>query len=211
MSLNKIAVFLRKDWKVNRFRDVIISTFNSSDISEMILCSGFFQENKYFNASDDFKNICIHNAKTLRLVGVYDYRWRISYFDFHDNVIKNNCSSCLSVHKYRIPGMRWHAKIMIGKKDKIPVIATIGSSNITGRAFGLSKNYNYESDVVFWDDSINGINELVTLSIEKNMNNADEIFISNYDENDWRNGQQPLAQKILQLEKDIFDIAKIID
>jgi len=42
MSLTKVAIFLRKDWKVNRFRDVIISTFNSSDVSEMILCSGFF-------------------------------------------------------------------------------------------------------------------------------------------------------------------------
>ena len=209
MPLTKVAIFLRKDWKVNRFRDAIISTFNSSDISEMILCSGFFQENKYFNASNDFKGICTHNKKTLKLVGVYDYKWRTVYYAFHDNVIKNNCSSCLNVQKYRIPGMRWHAKIMIGKKGNTPVIATIGSSNITGRAFGLSKNYNYESDVIFWDDSIDSIRQAITQSIEGNMENSDEVFISNYDENDWRNGRQSLENKIAQLEKDIFDVARL--
>ena len=211
MPLTKVAVFLRKDWKINRFRDAILSTFYSSDISEMILCSGFFQENKYFNASNDFKGISAHNKKTLKLVGVYDYKWKTSYYDFCDNVIKNNCSSYLNVQKYRIPGMRWHAKIMIGKRNSIPVIATIGSSNMTGRAFGVSKNYNYESDVLFWDDSIDSIREAVTQSIEKNIENSDEVFISNYDEDDWRNGKISLENKIIQLEKDIFNIAKLTE
>jgi len=43
MALNKIAIFLRRDWKINRFREVIISTFDSPDVSEMVLCSGFFK------------------------------------------------------------------------------------------------------------------------------------------------------------------------
>ncbi len=117
----------------------------------------------------------------------------------------------LNIQKYRIPGMRWHAKIMIGKKNDSAVIATIGSSNITGRAFGLSKNYNYESDVVFWDDSIDSIKQAITRSIEGNMQNSDEVFISNYDEDDWRNGRQSLDKKIAQLEKDIFDVAKLAE
>lgn len=56
---------LRKDWKVNRFRDAIISTFNSSDLKKMILCSEFFQENKYINQiSSNVENSEIYTKET---------------------------------------------------------------------------------------------------------------------------------------------------
>ncbi|MEJ2437784.1 MAG: hypothetical protein P8Y35_07355 [Sulfurovaceae bacterium] len=210
MALNKIAVFLRKDWKVNRFRSAIQSAFCSDDITEMILCSGFFQEDTHFKASNSFKKtVCTYppNIKTLKLVGIYSYTWKTKFDDFANNLILNNCPMCLNVKKYRVPGMKFHAKMMIGKIKNEPVIATIGSSNITGRAFGIQKNFNYESDVILWDESVGSINTIMNSSIEEFINQSDEVIVSDYSENDWRNGQQTLNDKIKQLEEDIFDVA----
>jgi len=207
MALNKIAVFLRKDWKINRFRNAIQATFYSNDITEMILCSGFFQENQYFEASESFKTQQC-NLKILKLIGIYNYSWKTQFDNFKNNIVHKNCPCCLTVKKYKIPGMKWHAKIMIGKINDNPVIATIGSSNITGRAFGIQKNFNYESDVILWDESIGSINKQINISIEEFIDRADEVIISDYSENDWRNGKQSLDEKIKQLENDIFKVAQ---
>jgi len=204
MALNKIAIFLRKDKRVNRFREVILSTFQSPDVSEMILCSGFFQEDKHFKASKDFKNIGPSNQKTIKLVGIYNYSWRRSYNNFHQGIIAQNSPSHLTALRYRISGMRWHAKVMIGKQQNTPIIATIGSSNMTGRAFGINRIFNYESDVIIWDDSIQSINEAIDKSIETNPDNNGEVIISNYDPDDWRNGSLSLNEKVTTLEEEIF-------
>jgi len=210
MAINKIAIFLRKNWKVNRFRNAIKTTFYSKDITEMILCSGFFQENQYFEASESFKSKKC-NLKTLKLVGIYSYTWKTQFNDFKNNIILKNCPSCLTVIKYKIPGMKWHAKIMIGKINNNPVIATIGSSNITGRAFGIQKNFNYESDIILWDESIDSINKQMNNEIEEFIDNSDEVIISDYSEDDWRNGTESLNDKIKQLENDIFKVAQKLD
>jgi HKD family nuclease len=179
----------------------------SPDISEMILCSGFFQQNKKFSAGDDFNNINLNNKKTIKLVGVYNYLWKSSYDNFHNSIISNN-PSFLNVEKYRIPSMGWHAKVMIGKQNESPVIATIGSSNITGRAFGISNKFNYESDVVIWDESVKNINKIIDESFDDNVQNSGEVIISNYAD-DWRNGNLSLNEKVLELEKEIFKVAKL--
>jgi len=40
------------------------------------------------------------------------------------------------------------------------------------------------------------------------MDRADEVIISDYSKNDWRNGKQSLDEKIKQLENDIFKVAQ---
>jgi HKD family nuclease len=50
----------------------------------------------------------------------------------------------------RIPRMGWHAKVFLAKSAGNPVLAVIGSSNITRRAFGEFPQFNYECDVVMW-------------------------------------------------------------
>ncbi|WP_178861770.1 phospholipase D-like domain-containing protein [Thiomicrorhabdus cannonii] len=209
MALNKIAIFLRKNWTINRFRDAIITTFESPDVSEMILCSGFFQENKHYMASNDFKNICGKNKKTLKVVGLYSYNWRGDFDAFCQGVVNNNCPACLTVKKFRVPGMKWHAKIMVGKKNNQPVIASIGSSNITRRAFGKNMNFNYESDVIIWDDSINSISERLNELFQASLDQSDEVVISEYDPEDWRNGNLTLVEKVKKLEQDIFENAQL--
>jgi phosphatidylserine/phosphatidylglycerophosphate/cardiolipin synthase-like enzyme len=210
MGLNKIAIFLRKTWQINRFREVIISTFRCPLVSEMILCSGFFEERDYFQASSDFRYNCNggQNLKILKLVGIYNYTWTSSYAQFYCNVRNNNCTCCVRVEKYRIPGTHWHAKIMIGKENNgRPIVAIIGSSNITRRAFGIHRKFNFESDVIFWDDTIDDIRRFINNSLE-NRESRYEVIVSDYNQEDRRNYSLSLDEKILKLERDIFEIAR---
>ena len=50
----KVAIFLRKQAAPNRFRDIILDTLSDLSIDSAVLCSGFFQEDHIFSASNHF-------------------------------------------------------------------------------------------------------------------------------------------------------------
>jgi len=97
--------------------------------------------------------------------------WRSSYVNF----CRALDAKKVRLNAFLMKGFKWHAKVFILKQDDIPVFGIIGSSNITANAFGVSgnmncnknsfpvtpKNFNYECDVYFWNESNQKISRMI--------------------------------------------------
>ena len=65
-------------------------------------------------------------------------------------------------------------------KDRRPILGIIGSSNMTRPAFSSGGTFNYEADVVMWDDSIRGLDGIMSSVIEGNENPFG-LIVTDYD------------------------------
>lgn len=202
--MQKIAIFLRKELRVNRFSDAVVGVLNSRSIDNAIICSGFFQEDTSYSVSTAKFNLLgrltSFSPLNLEIFGYY-HRQRPAFLTFIRNVLHINHSS-LGISGYRIRGDKWHAKISIAKINNIPVFASIGSSNITRRAFDNLKNFNYECDVIFWDETIPEINNIMNEIIGEEADLFPSVVIANYDKNHPANAK-PLPDRLIDLEREI--------
>ena len=107
----------------------------------------------------------------------------------------------------RMPSMGWHAKFFLAKQGTVPLVGIIGSSNITKRAFGIDKVFNYECDVVFWDETVLDIDRAMSAAIG-DPGEISDVIVTNYDDNHPAN-RQPLQDRLLSLEVEI--LAKAIN
>lgn len=103
--------------------------------------------------------------------------------------------------------MGWHAKVFLAKIGVEPVVAIIGSSNITRRAFGEEKDFNHECDVVFWDEKNATVNSTVENAIG-DPGDISDVIVANYDDNH-RANRIPLIERLKSLESEI--LAKAVD
>lgn len=103
--------------------------------------------------------------------------------------------------------MGWHAKVFLAKQGNRPLVGIIGSSNITRRAFGELKKFNYECDVVMWDESVPEVDAAISAAIG-NPGNISDVIVTNYDDKHAAN-RQPLQDRLLSLEAEI--LAKAVD
>ncbi|MFC2042472.1 phospholipase D family protein [Chloroflexota bacterium] len=155
-----IAIILRNRYNVNRFRDLMIQVIRSRGGDNVLLCSGFFQENfrSDYQASQElaFANVLAQANIDLITVGIHNNTWLPSYRKFKQNLLAAGVNLDAK-YKY---GLKWHAKVFILSRGSLPVFGIIGSSNITRNAFSLSKPFNYECDTILWldgDQHIEGI------------------------------------------------------
>lgn len=98
--------------------------------------------------------------------------------------------------------MGWHAKVFLAKQGTVPLVGIIGSSNITRRAFGLDKDFNYECDVVFWGETVPDIDKAMSAAIGDSGDISD-VIVTNYDDNHPAN-RQPLQDRLSSLELEIL-------
>ncbi|BAK86028.1 phospholipase D-like domain-containing protein [Komagataeibacter medellinensis] len=204
--MKKIAIFLRKELRVNRFSAAVRGALNSPSINNVIICSGFFQEDASYSVSRAKFNLrgrlTSSSPLNLEIFGYY-HRQRSAFLRFLGNVVRiNRGSPALGVSGYRIPGDKWHAKISIAKINNIPVFASIGSSNITRRAFDNVRNFNYECDVIFWDETVSEIDNIMNEIIGEEAYLFPSVIVANYDEKNPVNAT-PLPDRILELEREI--------
>lgn len=207
--MQRIAIFLRKKGTVNKFRRAILNTLRTPLVDEAIVCSGFFQDTAKYSAGDDFDLVSFRGNSPLKLttLGLYSYSWQTQYATFFAKLnFKNSSPSFSSVQK-RISGMGWHAKVFLAKQGNKPVVAIIGSSNITSRAFGEFNNFNYECDVVIWDETIPEIERAINSAIGDDGDFSD-VIVTNYDDNHKAN-KVPLVDRLIKLEAEV--LAKAID
>jgi hypothetical protein len=101
--------------------------------------------------------------------------------------------------------MGWHAKIFLAKAAGEPVMAVMGSSNVTRRAFGEFPQFNYECDVVMWDETRVNINGVVQEAIADGGEKLD-VVMTTYDEAHPAN-RVPLRDRVLNLETEIRELA----
>ena len=146
----------------------MIGSISSIKNKTAYLCSGFFQE--FFNKNlyqasteSDFDKILKASRTKLVTLGIYNNYWKPSYLNF----IRSLKGKRVDIESYIIRGFKWHAKIFILEKNGKNVLGIIGSSNITRRAFSTNYHFNYECDVVIWDNTIKQLNSSILNSLEK--------------------------------------------
>jgi len=201
--MQSIAIFLRNDPRTNRFRRAILGTLRCSTVDTALMCSGFFQDDGKYSAGSDI-DVITHRSSALALttLGLYSYSWKIQYDDFINQLMAKNRAPHFSVTKKRIPGMGWHAKVFIAKRGPDPVVAVIGSSNITRRAFGEFAPFNYECDVVMWEESDAHINSAIEGAIGDAGGDNLDVVVSTY-RPDHRANRQPLQNRLRVLEAEL--------
>lgn len=207
--MERVAIILRKSQAINRFRKIILDCFASNEFDEHLLCSGFFQERgKYFASSCFSASTPTHPChKLVTVIGVYNKLWSGDFDQFTTRLrgIKCSCGIPLNVQRRKVRRYHWHAKIFIAFMRGKPLIGIIGSSNITGRAFGLFKDWNYEADVVLWDDAHVASKNIVgaALNFLENELPAFEVIICDYASNDPINRDLTMQEKLLKLVEEI--------
>lgn len=200
---------MRKTGSLNKFRAAILGALRTDIVDNALLCSGFFQDDGRYSAGADFDLTSHRSCSPLKItaLGLYSYSWKAQYSSFFAQLQAQNACVCFSAVQKRIPSMGWHAKVFLAKRGNTPLVGIIGSSNITRRAFGLDKDFNYECDVVFWDESVPEIDRAISAAIG-DPGDVSDVIVTNYDENHPAN-RQPLQTRLLSLEAEI--LAKAVD
>lgn len=202
--MKRVAIFLRKTGPVNKFRAAILGALRTDLVDNALLCSGFFQDDAKYSAGMDFDLISHrkHNPLKVTTLGLYSYTWKAQYATFFTQLQAQNKCPTFSAVQMRIPSMGWHAKVFLAKQGNVPLVGIIGSSNITRRAFGLDKDFNYECDVVFWDESVPDIDSSMSAAIG-DIDDISDVIVTNYDDNHPAN-RQPLKDRLMSLEAEIL-------
>lgn len=75
--------------------------------------------------------------------------WKTKYLDFVKKLKANHIRTTTGKLK-----SNWHAKVAMKLSGEVPVAGLIGSSNLTGPAYGQGrKSFNYEADVLIWTNT----------------------------------------------------------
>ena len=154
-----IRVTLRTTRDFSPFREMLHRLITLPDADDLILCSGYIWEpypgyayDKYKILDDELLNkleIGCRGKNIVTIAGKLDERW----LEFYKSFVRRLRSHGLNVTPYFAPKRNWHAKIAIRLKNNIPIAAIIGSSNLTGPAYGEDRyNWNFESDILIWND-----------------------------------------------------------
>ena len=161
-----VRVTLRTGKDFSPFREMLHRLIKLSEGDDLILCSGYIWEpqtgssNFKYNILDDelldALKIGCQGKEITTIAGKLDERW----LDYYKNFVKRLKQAGFRVKPYFAPKRNWHAKIAIRLSQGKPIAAIIGSSNLTGPAYGENRySWNFESDVLIWENSqkLNGI------------------------------------------------------
>ena len=185
MIMYKFAIFLRKDAQPNFFRNIILSTLNNSYFDKYVLCSAFFQENKFSTSSEIISALNSTRTVNIDIYGLYRGTWNKQFNQFCSNMKNYYQNSSCSTNFYKFKPNS-HAKIFIARKKGLPLISIIGSSNLSAGAFAdrTSKDkWNQECDIVIWDDSdpsSKGIIQDILENVPEQLKSF--IYIANYEQ-----------------------------
>lgn len=202
--MRRVAIFLRNTGSVNKFRRAILGALRLSIVDEALICSGFFQDDGKYSAGADF-DVMSHRLSTplkLTTLGLYSYSWKAQYSTFFSQLQAANSYPSFSALQKRIPSMGWHAKVFLAKQAGQPLVGVIGSSNITRRAFAELSDFNYECDVVIWEEGVAAVDAAMNTAIG-DIRDISDVIVTNYDDNHPAN-LRPLSHRLLALEAEIL-------
>jgi hypothetical protein len=156
-----VRVTLRTSKNFSPYRILLRKLIEIPDGDSLVLCSGYIQETdpgnlKRYNILRDDLLISIEKGclqgQIIVIAGKFENR---QWLDYYKNFIYGLKRAGVKVIPYIAPKKNWHAKIAIRLKQKQPIAALIGSSNLTGPAYGINRaNWNFEGDVLIWSNTI---------------------------------------------------------
>ena len=155
-----VRVTLRTGKAFSPYRILLKRLIEMPDGDSLILCSGYIQETdpknprSYNILSDELlasiSKGCAKGSITTIAGKVENRQW----LEFYKNFIYGLQHAGVRVKPYLARRKNWHAKIAIRLKQNKPIAALIGSSNLTGPAYGINRpNWNFEGDVLIWSDA----------------------------------------------------------
>lgn len=214
--MQKIAIFLRKSAAENNFRKVLLAAFKEQSFIHTTICSGFFQERgKYFSSNCFINNMPMYPCnRVVDVVGVYNGIWKNDFNQFVQNLktINCGCGTPIKINKRRISGYHWHAKIFIAADSEGPQLGIIGSSNITSRAFGLMPQWNFEADVILWNNANPAAKAIMDFIFQENNSiSQNSVIVSEYLQEDPANRNLSLQQRLLSLRSEIEETSKVVE
>lgn len=156
-----IKVVLRKDGAISPFRRLLHMMLLSPLGDSVVLCSGYIWEpdTGYAVLSDGLLPVLQSACASGTLTTVAGKFYPDYYRGYYANFVNRIRATGIAVDARYAPKKNWHAKIAIKTDRGRPVAALIGSSNLTGPAYGESRyRWNYEADVLIWlgSASMNG-------------------------------------------------------
>ena len=163
-----LIIALRRTGDISYFRRYLHRVVSISDVDKILLCSGYISEGKRYSVLKDklWEYICSGGTgKRLNIVTVagrfrsHTDSYAIKYGDFvqgiRDRINKAGLQDW-SITPWYAEKRNWHAKIAMSISNGEPLAAIIGSSNLTGPAYGetgsrgMPSLFNHECDVVIW-------------------------------------------------------------
>lgn len=199
-----ISIALRENQNKSYFRDNLLKIINIPSVNEIVLSSGYFDEiiphfsygrwslTKYSVLEDKlWENIEKNGSvkKSIKIVtigGMLKGNNQKKYIEFvlnlerYAQIYGNHYGCSIVIDPYVARNMRWHAKVAIGTCCGIPLAGIIGSSNLTGPAYGEksppASPFNYECDVTIWcnDKKLDDI--FFPLEMDENISSDDLIW-----------------------------------
>lgn len=153
-----IKIALRTGVGLSPFRRLLLHMLHPSTGDSALICSGYIWEPK----GGKYQVLADNLLKSITLGcpnGVITVAGKLGggrYRDFYTNFV-SRISAASSITAYTSPLDNWHAKIAIRLRNGVPVAGIIGSSNLTGPAYGENRpptpytpGWNYEADTLIW-------------------------------------------------------------
>lgn len=211
----KIAFIFRKTAQPNIFREIILKAL-SSDFSDYLICSAFFQEpyinkkgklhGKFSTSTDIIKVLqvpCSHRKK-LNIYGVYGKGYNLQFSLFCQELFQAQRNYNFQCKFYQFNNSS-HAKIFFAKEDSGEIkLAIIGSSNLSAGAFAdrlQKQGWNHESDVIFWDDQSEIANKIMNEIFEReDVKNSNSILVADYADHALNRGIT-IHERLIEIEK----------
>lgn len=142
---------------------MLLSILHPSTGDEAIICSAYIWEpmNGNYRILSDGLQAAIQAGCPKGVTTVAGKLSGGHYSSFYNNFV-NRLGAVIPVKAYKAPLNNWHSKVAIRLDNGRPVAAIIGSSNLTGPAYGLNMpatpytpGWNYETDVLIWEGTSN--------------------------------------------------------
>jgi hypothetical protein len=154
-----LLITLRRDLNSSPFRRQLERLCAAPGGADMVLCSGYIWEPDYGYSvlSDDLLRVIAEGIGTnqvMTIAGKFDSRGPINWLQHYRNFCARLKEAGVRVSAVVAPTRNWHAKIAM-RMDATgsPLAAIVGSSNLTGPAYGEGReSWNYECDVTIWRD-----------------------------------------------------------
>ncbi|WP_156785779.1 hypothetical protein [Stenotrophomonas sp. LM091] len=156
-----IKISLRRDTSFSPFRKELIDLCRARGLGDLILCSGYIWEGGAYSVLDDDLleaiKLGIGSNQVICVAGKLARKpidWHLHYNKFFSKI----SGAGIKVAAHVAPKRNWHAKIAMRLDTKgQPVAAIVGSSNLTGPAYGENRyTWNYECDVTMWSPVVRG-------------------------------------------------------
>ncbi|MDD2944132.1 MAG: hypothetical protein PHC51_14340 [bacterium] len=203
-----IKITLRKSKDISPFRRLLNMLFSSPVGQSAILCSGYiWQPNtgKYNILDDGLRNAIASGCSGGSLTTVAGKFYPSYYENYYRNFVRDLRANGIKVNAYYAPKKNWHAKVAIKLNNNIPIAALVGSSNLTGHAYGENRNWNFEADVLIWSRNTAGSGYFRDDDINQEMGKMELILDPDIHQPDEDAQLKSIMQDIIEAELEIFD------